>query len=39
MAEQAAAGLQSVEGEVAAARRLDAEDATMAPGAGLGYGA
>jgi predicted ATPase/DNA-binding CsgD family transcriptional regulator len=30
MAEQAAAGLQTVEGEVAAARWLDAEDATMA---------
>ena len=38
VAEQAAAGLQTVEGELAAARWLDAEDATMAPGAGLGHG-
>jgi len=30
VANQAAAGLESVEGELAAARRLDAEDATMA---------
>jgi hypothetical protein len=30
VAEQAAAGLQTIEGELAAARRLDAEDATMA---------
>ena len=39
VAEQAAAGLQTVEGELAAARWLDAEDATMAAGAGLGDGA
>ena len=30
VAGQAAAGLQTIEGELAAARRLDAEDATMA---------
>ena len=39
VAEQAAAGLQTSTGELAAARWLDAEDATMRPGAGLGAGA
>ena len=38
VAEGAAAGLQTVTGEVAAAGRLDAEDPDHAPGAGLGHG-
>jgi hypothetical protein len=39
VAEEAAAGCRPAPGRLAAARRLDAEDATDAPGAGLGHGA
>ncbi len=38
VAEQAAAGMTTIAGEPAAARWLDAEDATMRAGAGLGGG-